>query len=210
VLVVAVLVGVMAGLLRPLRARFGAPRAVAVVLAAAGTDVVSVATTGVAHAALLATSVMLGTLWLALHRRHLASVLLGIGVDLNVAVVVNGWMPVDPGALACVSRGDVDVTRDYLNKHLPILDAARLPTVPTASWCPGNAETIPRSRVLYRIGYPAPPNVADRGSVHELPEPRSAHTGGVTSSRHGDERAECRLRACRPLAHMLVSAMPNG
>lgn len=56
------------------------------------------------HEALLATSVLLGTLWLALQRRHLASVLLGIGVGLNVAVVaVNGGMPVDSGALASVA-----------------------------------------------------------------------------------------------------------
>jgi hypothetical protein len=125
-----------------------------VVLAAAVTQVVSVATTGVVHEALLATSVLLGTLWLALQRRHLASVLLGIDVGLNVAVVaVNGEMPVDSGALASVGRGDVDVTRDFLYKHLPILDAARLPTTPTASWCPGNAGIIPRSRVLYRRLY---------------------------------------------------------
>ena len=126
-LVVTVLLGVVAGLARPRRARFGAPRAVAIVLAAAVIQVVSAATTGVAHTALLATSVVLGVLWIALQRRHLASVLLGIGVGLNVAVVAaNGGMPVDSWALARVGRRDTDVTRDFLYKHVPMTGDTRL------------------------------------------------------------------------------------
>jgi uncharacterized protein DUF5317 len=127
VLVVTVLVGVVAGLARPRRARFGAPRAVGVVLAAAVIQVVSVATTGVVHAVLLATSAVFGVVWIALQCRHLASVLLGIGVGLNVAVVAaNGGMPVDSGALARVGRRDVDVTRGFLYKHVPMTGDTRL------------------------------------------------------------------------------------
>ena len=145
-LVVMVLVGVVAGLVRPRRARFGTPRAVAIVFAAAAIQVASVATTGVMHRALLATSVVLGALWIALQRRHLASVLLGVGAALNVAVVVaNGGMPVDSGALARVGHRDVDVTRDFLYKHVPMTSDTRL------SWL-GDRIPVPIQRNVISVG----------------------------------------------------------
>jgi Family of unknown function (DUF5317) len=146
VLVVAVFVGVVAGLVRPRRARFGAPRAVAVVFAAAAAQVVSVATTGALHAALLTTSIVLGAVWIALQRRHVASVLLGIGVALNVAVVAaNRGMPVDSGALASVGRRDVDVTRGFLYKHVPMTSDTRL------SWL-GDRIPVPIQRNVISVG----------------------------------------------------------
>jgi hypothetical protein len=146
VLFVMVLVGVVAGLFRPRPARFGAPRAVAVVFAAAGAQIVSVATTGVVHTALLATSLVLGALWIAMQRRHLASVLLAIGAGLNVIVVAaNGGMPVDPGALARVGRRDVDVTRGFLYKHVPLTSDTRL------SWL-GDRIPVPIQRNVISVG----------------------------------------------------------
>ena len=145
-LVVMVLVGVVAGLVRPRPARLGAPRAVLVVFAAAAIQIASVATAGVVHAALLATSIMLGALWIALQRRHVASVLLAIGVALNVAVVAaNGGMPVDSGALARVGRRDVDVTRGFLYKHVPMTDDTRL------SWL-GDRIPVPVQRNVISVG----------------------------------------------------------
>ena len=145
-LVVMVLVGVLAGLVRPHRARFGAPRAVAVVFAAALTQIVSLATSGVVHDVLLWTSVLLGGLWLALQRRHLASVLLAIGAGLNfAAVAANDGMPVDSDALARVGRRDVDVTRGFLYKHVPMTDGTRL------SWL-GDRIPIPIQRNVISVG----------------------------------------------------------
>ena len=145
-LVVMVLVGVAAGLVWPHRSRFGAPRAVAVVFAAAAAQVASVATSGAVHVVLLWTSVVLGVLWIALQRRHLASVLLGIGVVLNVAVVAaNGGMPVDSGALARVGRRDVDVTRGFLYKHVPMTGDTRL------SWL-GDRIPVPIQRNVISVG----------------------------------------------------------
>jgi hypothetical protein len=145
VLLVMVLVGVVAGLVRPRHARFGAPRAVAVVFAAAAIQVASVVTAGVVHAALLVTSVSLGAVWIALQRRHLASVLLGVGVALNVAVVAaNGGMPVDSGALASVGR-DVDVSRGFLYKHVPMTRDTRL------SWL-GDRIPVPIQRNVISVG----------------------------------------------------------
>jgi hypothetical protein len=146
VLVVMVLVGVVAGLVRPRPSRLGAPRAVVVVFAAAAIQMASVTTAGVVHAALLATSVILGALWIALQRRHLASVLLAIGVGLNVAVVAaNGGMPVDSGALARVGRRDVDVTRGFLYKHVPMTGDTRL------SWL-GDRIPVPVQRNVISVG----------------------------------------------------------
>jgi uncharacterized protein DUF5317 len=146
VLVVTVLVGVVAGLVRPRRAQFGAPRAVAVVVAAAALQVASVATTGAVHAALLATSLLVGIVWLALQRRHVASVLLAIGVGLNLAVVAaNGGMPVDSGALARVGRRDVDVTRGFLYKHVPMTRDTRV------SWL-GDRIPVPIQRNVISVG----------------------------------------------------------
>jgi hypothetical protein len=146
VLVVVVLVGLVAGLARPRSTRFGAPRAVPIVFAAAVTQVVSVATTGVVHTALLSASVLLGVLWIARQRRHLASVLLGIGAGLNVAVVAaNGGMPVDSGALASVGARGVDVTRGFLYKHVPMTADTRL------SWL-GDRIPLPIQRNVVSAG----------------------------------------------------------
>ncbi|HEX4983881.1 MAG TPA: DUF5317 family protein [Ilumatobacteraceae bacterium] len=145
-LFVMVLLGVVAGLVRPRRARFGTPRAVAVVFAAAVAQIVSVATSGAVHTALLAASVALGALWIALQRRHLASVLLGVGAALNVAVVAaNGGMPVDSAALARVGRRDVDVTRGFLYKHVPMTSDTRL------SWL-GDRIPVPIQRNVISVG----------------------------------------------------------
>ena len=147
VLVVVVVVGVVAGLVRPRRARFGAPRAVAVVFAAAlitsgvGRDVRGGAC-GVARGRASCSAL----LWIALQRRHLASVLLAIGVGLNVAVVAaNGGMPVDSGALARVGRRDVDVTRGFLYKHVPMTGDTRL------SWL-GDRIPVPIQRNVISVG----------------------------------------------------------
>jgi len=146
VLVVAVFIGVVAGLVRPHRARFGAPRAVAVVFAAAAIQVVSTATSGAVHTVLLAISILLGAVWIALQRLHVASVLLAIGVALNVAVVAaNGGMPVDSGALARVGRRDVDVTRGFLYKHVPMTGDTRL------SWL-GDRIPVPIQRNVISVG----------------------------------------------------------
>ena len=145
-LVVMVLVGVVAGLVRPRRARFGAPRAVAVVFAAAALQVASVAASGLLHATLLVTSLVLGAVWIALQRRHVASALLGIGVGLNVAVVAaNGGMPVDSAALERVGRRDVDVSRGFLYKHVPMNGDTRL------SWL-GDRIPVPIQRNVVSVG----------------------------------------------------------
>jgi hypothetical protein len=146
VLVVAVFIGVVAGLVRPRPARFGAPRAVAVVFAAAAIQVVSTATSGAVHAVLLGISVALGAVWITLQRLHVASVLLAIGVALNVAVVAaNGGMPVDSGALARVGRRDVDVTRGFLYKHVPMTGDTRL------AWL-GDRIPVPVQRNVISVG----------------------------------------------------------
>lgn len=126
-LVVVVLVGVLAGALKPRRSRFGRLRAVPVVFAAAASQFVALAVTGVARVVLLVTSVLLATLWIALQRRHLASGLLAIGACLNVAVIAaNGGMPVDSGALASVGRRGTDVTDGFFYKHVAMTGRTRL------------------------------------------------------------------------------------
>jgi hypothetical protein len=98
------------------------------------------------HTVLLVTSVSLGSVWIVLQRRHVASVLLGIGVGLNVAVVAaNGGMPVDSGALARVGRRDVDVTRGFLYKHVPMTGNTRL------SWL-GDRIPVPIQRNVISVG----------------------------------------------------------
>jgi Family of unknown function (DUF5317) len=141
-----VFVGVLAGLVRPRRTRFGGPRAVAVVFAAAAIQVVSTATSGAVHAVLLTISVVLGALWIALQRRHLATLLLAIGAGLNILVVAaNGGMPVDTDALARVGRRDVDVTRGFLYKHVPMTGDTRL------SWL-GDRIPVPIQRNVISVG----------------------------------------------------------
>ena len=126
-LVVVVVVGALAGLARPRRARFAAPRLVALVFVAAVVHALSVTTSGTLHAVMLGASILCGVLWIATQRRHLASVLLGIGVCLNLAVVVaNGGMPVDSAALAGVGRPALDVTRGFLGKHVAMTADTRL------------------------------------------------------------------------------------
>ena len=79
-LVVMVLVGVVAGLVRPHRARFGAPRAVAVVFAAAAhASRVDSRRPGWCTTVLLWTSVLLGAAVARAAAPSLASVLLAIG-----------------------------------------------------------------------------------------------------------------------------------
>ena len=128
----------MPGSARPAPWRWCSPRPL--------TQVVSLATSGVVHDVLLWTSVVLGGLWLALQRRHLASVLLAIGAGLNFAVVAaNGGMPVDSDALARVGRRDVDVTRGFLYKHVPMTGDTRL------SWL-GDRIPVPIQRNVISVG----------------------------------------------------------
>ncbi len=145
-LVVLVLVGVFAGLVIPGRSRFGAPRAVAVVFAAAIAEGASVVTSGVAHTVLLTGSLVLAALWIALQRRHLASVLLAIGAGLNVAVIAaNGGMPVDASALASVGRAHADVTQGFLYKHVRMTSHSHL------SWL-GDRIPVPIQRNVVSVG----------------------------------------------------------
>ena len=82
--VVVLFLGVIAGLIRPRRGRYGQPRAVGVVFVAAVAQVVSVRMSGAVQTALFAFGVALGVVWIALQRRHVASGLLGLGAGLNV------------------------------------------------------------------------------------------------------------------------------
>jgi hypothetical protein len=141
-----VVVGVIGGLLRPRPARFGQPRAAGLVFAAAAAQVASAATSGAVHAALLVTGLVLGGVWIVMQRRHLASVLLGLGVGLNVAVIsLNGGMPVDSAALARVGRGDTDVTRGFLYKHVAMTGTTSL------SWL-GDRIPVPIQRNVISVG----------------------------------------------------------
>lgn len=125
--VVVVFLGLIAGLVRPRRGRYGQPRAVGVVFVAAAAQVVSLRLSGVAQTAFFALGVALGVVWIALQRRHVASVLLGLGAGLNVVVIAaNGGMPVDSGALARVGRENVDVTQGFLYKHVRMTTDTRL------------------------------------------------------------------------------------
>lgn len=145
-LMVTVAVGVMVGLVRPHRARYGPPRAVVVVLAAAVSQVVSASVTGSLHAVLLVASVLLGLLWLGLQRRHLASGLVRVGACLNVVVVAaNGGMPVDSGALEAVDRGGVDVSQGFLYKHVAMTGDTRL------AWL-GDLIPVPFQRNVVSVG----------------------------------------------------------
>jgi hypothetical protein len=146
VLVVVLLVGVLVGLVRPRRGRFGAPRAVVLVFAALALQVLSTATSGTAHAVLLGGSIVLGALWIGVQRCHLASALLGVGVALNVLVIAaNGGMPVDPAALVRVGRGRGDITSEFWYKHVPMTDDTKL------SWF-GDRIPLPVQRNVISIG----------------------------------------------------------
>jgi hypothetical protein len=145
-LVVVLLVGVLVGLVRPRRARYGAPRAVVLVFAAVALQVLSTTTTGTTHAVLLVASIVLGALWIAMQRRHLASALLGVGAALNVVVIAaNRGMPVDPAALVSVDRGRADITRGFLYKHVPMTDDTKL------AWF-GDRIPLPIQRNVISIG----------------------------------------------------------
>ena len=124
----AVAIGAVAGLLGPRAGRYGAPRAAAVVLVAAGMQLASLHVPAPAHGPVLAGSIALGVSWLVLQRDHLASRLLRVGVALNVAVIaLNRGMPVDPDALAAVGRAGTDVTDGFLYKHVPMTGDTMLP-----------------------------------------------------------------------------------
>ncbi|MEP7113055.1 MAG: DUF5317 family protein [Ilumatobacteraceae bacterium] len=124
--VIVVLIGLIAGWVRPRCGRYGQPRAVGVVFVAAVAQVVALRLSGVAHAAFVAIGVAMGAAWIALQRRHVASVMLGLGAGLNVVVIAaNGGMPVDPGALARVGRANVDVAKGFLYKHVPMTTDTR-------------------------------------------------------------------------------------
>ncbi|MEO5901989.1 MAG: DUF5317 domain-containing protein [Ilumatobacteraceae bacterium] len=141
-----VLVGVLAGLVKPHRSRFGGPRAVPVVLAAAAAQFAAPLFTGVPRTGLLVASVLLGALWIARQRRHLASGLLAIGACLNVAVIAaNGGMPVDSGALARVGRRGTDVTDGFFAKHVAMTGGTRL------SWL-GDRIPVPIQRNVISVG----------------------------------------------------------
>lgn len=145
-LTVAIAVGAVVGLIRARPARYGAPRAVVVVFAAAGVQLASVSVSGTVHSVLLAASVVLGALWLLLQRRHLASTLLRCGAFLNfVVIAANGGMPVDSGALAVVGRRGVDVAQGFLYKHVAMTGHTRLAWL--ADWIP-----VPIQRNVVSVG----------------------------------------------------------
>ncbi|MCU1500710.1 MAG: hypothetical protein JWM12_64 [Ilumatobacteraceae bacterium] len=145
-LLVVVFVGVVVGLVRPRPSRFGRPRAVAVVFAAAFAQVLSTATHAALHGVLLVASLSLGVVWVGLQRRHLATLLLGIGVALNVAVIAaNNGMPVDAGALETVGRRNADVTDGFLYKHVPMNGSTRL------TWL-GDRIPVPIQRNVISVG----------------------------------------------------------
>jgi hypothetical protein len=123
----AVVLGVAVGFVLPGAGPYGRPRAIGVIVGAAGTQVASQVLSGWMHTAGVAVSLVMAAMWLALQRRHLASVLLAVGASLNVAVIAaNGGMPVDPAALDAVGRTGVDVTDGFLYKHVAMDGATRL------------------------------------------------------------------------------------
>lgn len=123
----ALLLGVIAGLLHPRASRYAGPRRTPVIVTAALLHLASVPLGGQAETGLLIASIAVGVIWLVLQVRHLPSVLLMIGVAMNLAVVIaNGGMPVDPAALASVGRELGDVTGSFFGKHVVMDDATRL------------------------------------------------------------------------------------
>jgi hypothetical protein len=126
-LVAVVVIGVIVGVIRPRESRFGLPRAIGLVCAAAIAQVVGGVASGWVHAVLQLTSLAFGLVWLALQRRHLAQLLLAVGFGLNLVVIVaNGGMPVDPRALAAVGRGGTDVADGFLYEHVAMTRTTRL------------------------------------------------------------------------------------
>lgn len=126
-LVAVVVIGVIGGLVRPRASRFGLPRAIGVVCAAAVAQLVSGIASGWAHTVLLFISLGLGVCWIGLQRRHLAQLLLALGFGLNLVVIAaNGGMPVDPRALAAVGRGGTNVADGFLYEHVPLTADTRL------------------------------------------------------------------------------------
>src|SRR3954447_8590405 len=104
-LLAAVGAGVIIGSVRRGPGRYGRPRAIGLVIAAALLQVGAQSLSGAVHTLTLAVSLGLAALWLVVQRRHLASLLLAAGAALNLAVITaNGGMPVDPTALAAVGR----------------------------------------------------------------------------------------------------------
>lgn len=125
-LIVTLLVGVLIGLLLPRPARFAAPRRTPVIVVAALLHVASIPFDGRLGTGLLTVSIATGLVWLALQPRHLPTVLLGLGVAMNLLVVVaNGGMPVDPAALSSVGRDIGDVTGSFFGKHIVMDDDTR-------------------------------------------------------------------------------------
>lgn len=122
----ALLLGVLLGLVKPRASRYAAPRRTTVIVVAAALHLASVPAGGALETGLLVASIGTGLVWLALQARHLPSLLLAVGVILNLVVVVaNGGMPVDPAALASVGRELGDVTGSFFGKHVVMDDATR-------------------------------------------------------------------------------------
>jgi hypothetical protein len=127
VFVLAVLIGVTGGLTIRSRSRFGSPRAVALILGAAGLQLLGGRAPEGARPAVVAVSLALACAWLLCQRRHAASVLLAVGAAANTAVIAaNGGMPVDSSALASVGRANLDVSNGFLYKHIPLDIGTRL------------------------------------------------------------------------------------
>jgi hypothetical protein len=145
-LVAAVALGVVLGFEWRGPGRYGRPRAVALVLAAAAMQVGSQVFSDWPHTAALGHSLVLGVLWLAVQRRHVASALLSAGALLNLVVIAaNGGMPVDRAALEAVGRPSVDITAGFLYKHIPMDGGTRL------SWL-GDRIPVPVQRNVISIG----------------------------------------------------------
>ena len=126
-LISAIAAGVAIGLAWRGRGVYGPPRATALVVGAAGTQVASQYVSGRLHSTAIVLSLALAASWLAVQRRHVPSVLLGLGACLNLAVIAaNGGMPVDAAALEAVGRTGVDVTNGFLYKHVPMDGGTRL------------------------------------------------------------------------------------
>lgn len=142
----ALLVGVLLGLLHPREARYGVPRRTSVIVLAAMLHLASVPASGAVETALLIASIGIGLLWLALQARHPPSLLLILGVLLNLVVVVaNGGMPVDPAALASVGRELGDVTGSFFGKHVVMDTDTRL------AWL-GDRIPVPVQRNVVSVG----------------------------------------------------------
>lgn len=144
--VLAVALGISLGLTVRRRSKYGPPRAIPLIVAAASLQLVGGTIDRRYRPATVVLSVVLALAWLLFQRRHAASLLLTVGAGANAMVIAaNGGMPVDPHALAAVGRAHVDVAQGFLYKHISLDSGTRLSFL--ADWIP-----VPIQRNVISIG----------------------------------------------------------